>query len=102
MHPTKLQGIIPPMITPLKGDDELDREGAVRLTEHLVAGGAHAIFLLGTTGEAQSLTYRLRYEFVELVCRQVAGRVPVLVGVDRKSTRLNSSHTTVSRMPSSA
>ena len=58
MHPTKLQGIIPPMITPLKGDDELDREGAVRLTEHLVAGGAHAIFLLGTTGEAQSLTYR--------------------------------------------
>ena len=28
MHPTKLQGIIPPMITPLKGDDELDREGA--------------------------------------------------------------------------
>ena len=81
MQPTKLRGIIPPMITPLKGDDELDREGAVRLTEHLVAGGVHAIFLLGTTGEAQSLTYRLRYEFVELVCRQVAGRVPVLVGV---------------------
>ena len=51
MHPTKLQGIIPPMITPLKGDDELDREGTVRLTEHLVAGGVHAIFLLGTTGE---------------------------------------------------
>ena len=81
MHPTKLQGIISPMITPLKGDDELDREGTVRLTEHLVAGGVHAIFLLGTTGEAQSLTYRLRYEFVELVCRQVAGRIPVLVGV---------------------
>lgn len=69
MHPTKLQGIISPMITPLKGDDELDREGTVRLTEHLVAGGVHAIFLLSTTGEAQSLTYRLRYEFVELVCR---------------------------------
>ena len=53
MHPTKLQGIISPMITPLKGDDELDREGTVRLTEHLVAGGVHAIFLLGTTGEAE-------------------------------------------------
>ena len=44
MQPTKLRGIIPPMITPLKGDDELDREGAVRLTEHLVAGGVHADF----------------------------------------------------------
>ncbi len=77
----KIQGIIPPMITPLKGNDELDREGAVRLIEHMLKGGVPALFILGTTGEAQSLTYRLRYEFVELVCKQVAGRVPVLVGV---------------------
>ena len=69
------------MITPLKGNDELDREGTVRLVEHIINGGVHALFLLGTTGEAQSLTYRLRYEFVELVCRQVNGRVPVLVGI---------------------
>lgn len=81
MQTPKLRGIIPPMITPLKGNDELDYTGVERLTEHLVAGGVHGIFLLGTTGEAQSLTYRLRYEFVELVCRLVAGRVPVLVGV---------------------
>lgn len=69
------------MITPLKGNDELDREGAIRLVEHMIAGGVHALFLLGTTGEAQNLTYRLRYEFVELVLKQVAGRVPVLVCV---------------------
>lgn len=81
MQTTKLRGIIPPMVTPLRGNDELDREGTVRLTEHLIAGGVHALFLLGTTGEAQSLTYRLRYDFVSLVCRQVAGRVPVLVGI---------------------
>ena len=77
----KLKGIIPPMITPLKGNDELDSEGAIRLVEHMIAGGVHALFLLGTTGEAQNLTYRLRYEFVELVLKQVAGRVPVLVCV---------------------
>ncbi len=81
MNTPKLRGIIPPMITPLNANDELDREGTVRLTEHILAGGVHALFLLGTTGEAQSLTYRLRYEFVELVCSQVSGRVPVLVGV---------------------
>lgn len=81
MQTSKLRGIIPPMVTPLRGNDELDREGTVRLTEHLIAGGVHALFLLGTTGEAQSLTYRLRYDFVSLVCRQVAGRLPVLVGV---------------------
>ena len=38
-----IKGIIPPMITPLKGDDQIDREGTVRLTEHILAGGVHAI-----------------------------------------------------------
>jgi len=33
-----IKGIIPPMITPLKGDDQIDREGTVRLTEHILAG----------------------------------------------------------------
>src|SRR5690606_11835742 len=41
----------------------------------------HGIFILGTTGEAPSLSYRLRRELISQVCRQVAGRVPVLVGV---------------------
>ncbi len=77
----KIRGIIPPMITPLKGIDELDHEGTLRLVEHLIKGGVHALFLLGTTGEAQSLSYRLRYEFVELVLKQVAGRLPVWVGI---------------------
>ena len=69
------------MITPLKGDDTIDVEGAKRLTEHMIAGGVHGLFLLGTTGEAQSLSYECRYDFVELVCKEVAGRVPVIVGI---------------------
>ena len=36
MQTTKLRGIMPPMSTPLKGNDCLDREGTVRLTEHLI------------------------------------------------------------------
>ncbi|MBR7169393.1 MAG: dihydrodipicolinate synthase family protein [Alistipes sp.] len=77
----KIRGIIPPMVTPLIGEEELDREGTTRLIEHMIAGGVHALFLLGSTGEAQSLSYKLRYEFVELVLKQVAGRVPVWVGI---------------------
>lgn len=67
------------MITPLLDNDTLDTEGTRRLTEHMIAGGVDALFLLGTTGESQSLSYRLKYEFVKLVTEQVAGRVPVLV-----------------------
>lgn len=76
-----LRGIVPPLVTPLNGRDELDRVGLKRLIEYQIAGGVSGLFVLGTTGEAPSLSYRLRYEFVELTCQIVAGRVPVLVGV---------------------
>lgn len=76
-----LKGIVPPLITPLKDIDTLDVEGLERLVEHVLAGGVSGLFVLGTTGEFSSLSYRLRNELVERVCKQVAGRVPVLVGV---------------------
>lgn len=79
--PRPLRGIIPPMITPLLDRDTLDAAGLERLIEHLLAGGVHGLFILGTTGEAPSLSYCLRHELVNRVCKQVAGRVPVLVGV---------------------
>ncbi|MCQ2184393.1 MAG: dihydrodipicolinate synthase family protein [Bacteroidales bacterium] len=85
MNKLQLKGLIPPMITPLLDNDVLDVEGAKKLTEHMIAGGVDALFVLGTTGEAQSLTYRLRYEYVELICSTVAGRVPVIVGITDSS-----------------
>jgi len=79
--PKPLRGIITPMITPLLDRDILDVAGLERLIEHILAGGVHGLFILGTTGEAPSLSYRLRYEVIERVCGQVKGRVPVLVGI---------------------
>lgn len=79
--PSPLRGIVPPMITPLQGRDELDVPGLERLIEHILAGGVHGLFILGTSGEAPSLSYRLRRELIDRTCRQVAGRVPVLVGI---------------------
>ena len=76
-----IRGIIPPIVTPLRSRDELDVEGLQRLIEHILAGGVHGVFVLGTTGEAPSLSYRLRRELIERTCQQVAGRVPVLVGI---------------------
>ncbi|MBM4025056.1 MAG: dihydrodipicolinate synthase family protein [Planctomycetes bacterium] len=79
--PAPLRGIIPPMVTPLRDHDTLDVAGLERLIEHILGGGVHGLFILGTTGEAPSLSYRLRRELIERTCRQVNGRVPVLVGV---------------------
>ena len=79
--PQPIRGIVPPLITPLNRRDELDLTGLNRLIEYQLAAGVAGLFILGTTGEAPSLSYRLRYEFVERTCEYVAGRVPILVGV---------------------
>ncbi len=78
---SKLQGIIPPMITPLCERDQLDDPGLERLIEHILGGGVHGLFILGTTGEGPSLSYRLRRKLIDRTCRQVNRRVPVLVGI---------------------
>jgi 4-hydroxy-tetrahydrodipicolinate synthase len=69
------------MITPLSDRDTLDHAGLKRLVEHILAGGVHGLFILGTTGEGPSLSYRLRCELIERAGELVAGRVPLLVGV---------------------
>ncbi len=76
-----LSGIVPPLISPLKARDALDHSGLERLIEHVLAGGVHGLFLLGTTGEAPSLSYRLRRELIDRAASVVAGRVPILVGI---------------------
>lgn len=78
---SQLKGVITPLVTPLKGMDTLDVGGLERLIEHVLRGGVSGIFVLGTTGEFSGLSYRLRYELVERVCRQVNGKVPVLAGI---------------------
>ena len=53
-----LHGIIPPLVTPLFNDNELDEEGLEKLINKLLKAGVHGIFLLGTTGEKFNRTHR--------------------------------------------
>ncbi|HLR32599.1 MAG TPA: dihydrodipicolinate synthase family protein [Fodinibius sp.] len=77
----RIEGIVPPMITPLLDEDNLDIKGLDNLIEHLISGGVHGLFLLGTTGEGPSLKHSLRAELIKKVCELVNKRVPVLAGL---------------------
>lgn len=79
------RGIIPPLVTPLKAGDLLDEEGLERLIEHVLAGGVQGIFLLGTTGEGPSLSYKLRRHAISEAGRIIDRRVPLLVGISDTS-----------------
>ena len=76
--PQPLGGIIPPLVTPLKDNETLDIASLERLINHLIEGGVHGLFVLGTTGEAQSLSYKVRHQMIRESCRINVGRLPLL------------------------
>lgn len=77
----EFNGIIPPMATPLLSAKQLDFEGLKQLIDHLISGGVHGLFLLGTTGEGPSISERMKREFIEYSAKEVAGRVPIMVAI---------------------
>lgn len=79
--PRPLKGVIPPLVTPLAGRDELDQESFALIIERMLAAGVHGVFALGTTGEAPALSLATRRRVIWEACRIVRNRVPVLVGV---------------------
>lgn len=81
----KLHGVIPPVITPLTEDDEVDTESVLRLTDCLIGGGVTGLFVLGSSGEGAALTPAQRDETVRAFTKAARGRVPVLVGVGEPS-----------------
>ncbi len=80
-----IKGIIPPLVTPLMADGTLDREGVDRLLEHVIEGGVHGVFILGTTGEGPHLSYDLRRQFIARVTESIGGRIPVIVSISDTS-----------------
>lgn len=83
------RGIVPPVLTPLTADGEVDTASLERLVRHLVASGVHGVFVLGSTGEVAYLTDAQRDVVVRTVVGAVDGRVPVMAGaIDLTTARV--------------
>jgi 4-hydroxy-tetrahydrodipicolinate synthase len=76
-----LHGIVPPLVTPLSGGNQLDEDGLEKLLEHIIRGGVQGLFILGTTGEISRLSTGIKEKVVRKTCSIVNNRVPVLVGI---------------------
>jgi 4-hydroxy-tetrahydrodipicolinate synthase len=79
-------GVIPPVVTPLTADGELDRSSLERVVGHLLDGGVDGLFALGSSGETAYLTPARQDEVVKVITSTVAGQVPVLVGAIETTT----------------
>lgn len=82
-------GIVPPVVTPLRPDGEVDVPSLERVVERLIGAGVHGLFALGSTGEVAYLDEGRRRTVLETVVRAGGGRVPVLAGaVDLTAARV--------------
>jgi 4-hydroxy-tetrahydrodipicolinate synthase len=83
----KLQGIIPPIVTPMKADESIDLERLRSLIDEQLAAGVNGIFVLGTTGEFYALDDGEKQEVIATAMAHVNGRCPVLAGTGAETTR---------------
>jgi len=83
----QFRGVVPPLVTLLNPDEEIDEQGAKKLIEHVISGGVHGIFLMGTTGEGMRIRDREYEKAISIAVKQVDGRVAVLVGCSDFGTR---------------
>ena len=75
------------IVTPMHPSGEIDFESFSGLLEWHIEAGTSGIVVLGTTGEAPTITDAERVELIETAVANVAGRVPVIVGTGTNCTR---------------
>jgi 4-hydroxy-tetrahydrodipicolinate synthase len=75
------------MVTPLTADDHLNEPALRRLTQHLLAGGVHGLFAVGSQGEFWALSAEEKRRVWEIVVEEANGRVPVYAGTAAVTTR---------------
>lgn len=74
-------GVVPPVVTPLTETYEVDYPSYTRVLEHLISGGVHGLFVLGSTSEVIFHDEATRRKILEHTVKVVNGRLPVLAGV---------------------
>lgn len=82
-----VRGVIPPIVTPVDAEDQVDEEGLRRVIEHTITGGVHGILALGSNGEFFALEPDQQERALGVTVDQVQGRVPVYMGIGAITTR---------------
>lgn len=83
----KYHGIIPPIVSPVDEDENIDEQGFRALIEYCIEGGLHGLLVAGTNGETMQLTQHERNNAIKIALDQVNGRIPVIAGVMDTSTK---------------
>jgi 4-hydroxy-tetrahydrodipicolinate synthase len=82
----ELMGLGTALITPFKADKSVDYEALASLLDTQLTGFVDYIVVLGTTGEAATLTADEKREVRQFIVNYVNGRLPLVLGLGGNNT----------------
>src|SRR5207248_3064637 len=80
------QGVFPAITTQMKRDGSLDLSATAHHAFALIDSGVSGLIFLGSLGENQALTPLEKRAVLEVMIKEIRGRVPVLSGVAESSS----------------
>lgn len=81
-----IKGLGTALITPFDANGKVDYEALARLLDTQLTGFVDYLVVLGTTGEAATMTEKERAEVRTFIRRYVNGRIPLVLGVGGNCT----------------
>lgn len=82
----KLRGTGVALITPFAKDGSIDFTALGKVIDHVINGGVEYLIILGTTGEAPTLSKEEKIAIITFTFSHNAGRVPIVVGIGGNNT----------------
>lgn len=87
MKNVEIKGVIVPLLTPMNADETINEKELRNQVNHQIESGIHALFPLGTNGEAYILSSKEKEQVLKIVVDEAKGRVPVYGGTGCVSTK---------------
>jgi 4-hydroxy-tetrahydrodipicolinate synthase len=75
------------LITPFFEDQSIDFDSLKRLIDHVIDGGVDYLVVLGTTGEAATLSLTEKQQVLQACVAHNQGRVPLVLGLGGNNTQ---------------
>ncbi len=82
-----LKGSLVALVTPMKADGSVDKESLHALIDWHLKSNTAGLVVVGTTGEASTLTEEEQFDIIATAVKQVEKRIPIIAGTGTNSTQ---------------
>jgi 4-hydroxy-tetrahydrodipicolinate synthase len=79
-------GVYTALVTPFNENKEVDKECLKKIVQFQLSKGISGLVPVGTTGESPTVSHEENMDIIEVVVKEVDGKVPVIAGTGSNST----------------